>query len=105
MQNAERIGNHMKQGIRKLAMQYPCIGDVRGSGLFIGVDLISNPQTLEPDPTLAKTVANGLKQNGILVGVDGLHANVLKIRPPMVFNESHCKRLLDMLEKVLQEDT
>ncbi len=102
MQNAEHIGDRIIRGISELASQYPCIGDVRGSGLFIGVDLICDPQTLRPDPALAKAVANGLKQNGVLVGIDGLDANVLKIRPPMVFNQSHCARLLDTLEKVLQ---
>ena len=103
MRNAEHIGNRMLQGISELASRYPCIGDVRGSGFFIGVDLIKDPQTLQPDPTLAKTVVNRLKQNGVLVGIDGISANVLKIRPPMVFNESHGERLLDALATVLQE--
>jgi len=105
MENAERIGNRIFQGLQALATRHLCIGDVRGSGLFIGVDLVSDSNALTPDPVLAKSVANRLKEQGVLVGVDGLGANVLKIRPPMVFNEEHCQQLLETLDRVLGSAT
>ena len=102
MENAERVGSMISAGITDLAKRHPCIGDVRGSGLFIGVDLISDPATLAPDSAMANRVANDLKEAGVLVGVDGRGANVLKIRPPMVFGDDHCAQLLDTLDRVLR---
>ncbi len=101
MENAESIGGIIVEGIKTLAIEHSCIGDVRGSGLFIGVDLVSCPSSLAPNPSLAKNIANALKSQGVLVGVDGIGANVLKIRPPMVFNRDHCELLLETFETVL----
>ena len=101
MLNAERIGNLLSDGIRELAVEYPLIGDVRGSGLFIGVELVKDPATLAPASTEAKVIANKLKTEGVLVGVDGIHSNVLKIRPPMVINQHNADFLLEKLQRAL----
>jgi 4-aminobutyrate aminotransferase-like enzyme/Ser/Thr protein kinase RdoA (MazF antagonist) len=104
MLNADRIGKMLSDGIRELADQQPIIGDVRGSGLFIGVELIKDPETLAPAATEAKSIANALKNEGVLIGVDGIYSNVLKIRPPMVFNEHNAKFLLEKLHHVLKQN-
>jgi len=101
MENAERNGSYLMENIQALARHNPCVGDVRGSGLFIGIDLISDTDTLAPDADLAHAVENGLKDSGVLIGVDGIHANVLKVRPPMVVKKDHCDLFLGALNKVL----
>ena len=103
MHNADSIGNLLLDGIRKLAERYPIIGDVRGSGLFIGVELIKDTETLEPAALEAKSITDALRNEGVLIGVDGIHSNVLKIRPPMVINESNANFLLQTLQRVLEK--
>jgi 4-aminobutyrate aminotransferase-like enzyme len=83
--HAQRIGAHLLARLRPLIEQSPLVGDVRGSGLFIGVELVRNRDTLEPATTEASDVVNHLRDDGVLIGTDGPHHNVLKIRPPMPF--------------------
>ncbi len=101
MENAHRIGAGIMSGIQSLSDRFPIIGDVRGSGFFIGVELVKDKQTLEPASYETKQVMNILRNNGVLVGMDGIHENVLKIRPPMVFAEHHVEILLHELENAL----
>jgi len=103
MRNADSIGKLLVDGIRELADRYPIIGDVRGSGLFIGVELIKDTETLEPAALEAKSITEALRNEGVLIGVDGTHSNVLKIRPPMVINESNAKFLLQTFQQVLEK--
>jgi len=105
MDNAERVGAQLMEEIKALSGQYPCIGDVRGSGFFIGVEMVSDAGSMAPAPAVAERIVNGLKQRGVLIGTDGVDANVLKIRPPMVFNETHRAILLDALAATLSEQT
>jgi 4-aminobutyrate aminotransferase-like enzyme len=83
--HAQRVGAHLLARLRPLVDRSPLVGDVRGSGLFIGVELVRNRDTLEPATTEAADVVNRLRDEGILIGTDGPHHNVLKIRPPMPF--------------------
>jgi 4-aminobutyrate aminotransferase-like enzyme len=76
---------------------------VRGAGLFIGVELVRDHSTLEPATEEAAAIVNRMRDLGVLVGIDGPHANVVKIRPPLVFNESHALQLTDALDQALQE--
>lgn len=101
LNNAIGMGEEITKGIKQLAEKFPIIGDVRGSGLFIGVELVRNPNTLEPAPEEASKLLNILRDERVLIGKDGIHKNVLKIRPPMVFNSSHVKILLKKLEIAL----
>ena len=71
--------------LRPLVDHSRLAGDVRGSGLFIGVELVRDRKTLEPAATEASDIVNRLREEGILIGTDGPHHNVLKIRPPMPF--------------------
>lgn len=103
-QHALRVGERMLGGLRALAERYPIIGDVRGSGLFIGVELVRNRETLEPADTEASFVANRMRELGVLLGTDGPFHNVLKIRPPMSFDDANADFLVECLARVLEED-
>jgi 4-aminobutyrate aminotransferase-like enzyme len=101
--HAQRVGNHLLKGLHSLALRYPLIGDVRGSGLFIGVELVRDPVTLEPAAEEASFISNRMREHGILLGTDGPHHNVIKIRPPMPFSEDDADCLLATLDDVLGE--
>ena len=79
------------------------IGDVRGSGLFLGVELVDDRTTLAPAADAASYVANRMRDEGILLGTDGPHHNVIKIRPPMPFDAADGARLVETLDRVLGE--
>ncbi len=100
--NAARTGAELKAGLESLAQRHALIGDVRGAGLFLGVELVRERATKEPAEAETRTVLNELRRNGVLVGRVGRHANVLKIRPPIVFQSSHVERLLDALDRALE---
>jgi 4-aminobutyrate aminotransferase-like enzyme len=79
------------------------IGDVRGSGLFIGVELVRDRATLEPAAKETAAVVNRMRELGVLVGREGPLGNVIKIRPPLVFDENHAQQLTDTLDQALRE--
>ena len=95
--HALRVGERLINGLRELQQQYEIIRDVRGSGLFLGVELVngSAPATLE-----ANQIVNQMREHGILFGTDGPFHNVLKIRPPMPFSEADADQFLDTLGKI-----
>lgn len=101
-ENAARVGAELEAGLRGLARRHALIGDVRGAGLFLGVELVRERGTKEPAGPETRTVLNELRRIGVLVGRVGLHGNVLKIRPPIVFQSSHVERLLAALDQALE---
>lgn len=100
LENAERVGKFIKNGLNELAKRYELIGDVRGAGLYIGVELVNCRLNKTPDAQAAAAVVNGLRERHVLISATGFHANTLKIRPPLVFKEEHASRLLTELEAV-----
>jgi 4-aminobutyrate aminotransferase-like enzyme len=104
VENARAVGRYLADGFRKLAQTHAAIGDVRGAGLFIGVDLVSDPATRRPDAAAASRIVDGLRRRGILLSATGPGANVLKIRPPMVFAREHADLVLAALDDVLSTD-
>ncbi len=104
MQNAKVVGGYLKDGLRNLMGEVECIGDVRGPGLFIGVELVKDRITREPATEEAAYFANRMRDKGILMSTDGPFNNVLKIKPPMVFSTSHADFLLDSMARVFRED-
>lgn len=100
-QNALETGNYLMAGLRGLAARHDLIGDVRGLGLFIGVELVRDRQSLEPADSEAETVIEGMKARGVLLSSDGPHRNVLKIKPPIVFSRANADRLVTALDAVL----
>jgi 4-aminobutyrate aminotransferase-like enzyme len=102
--NALRVGARLMDDLRTLKEKRPLIGDVRGMGLFIGVELVRDRSTLEPAADEAAYIANRMKDCGILIGTEGPLHNVLKIRPPMVFSEANADILLETLDRIFEED-
>jgi 4-aminobutyrate aminotransferase-like enzyme len=77
------------------------IGDVRGSGLFLGIELVLDRETLEPAKKQAYDIAEHMKEEGILISIDGPLYNVIKIKPPLVFTEANADQYIDTLDKIL----
>jgi len=99
--NAQDVGSYLLEQLRELQTRHAVIGDVRGAGFFIGVELVSDRETLEPATQETSAVVNGLKESGILTGTEGPHHNVIKIRPPMCFDRGNADSLVDRLDAVL----
>ncbi|MBL7826942.1 MAG: aminotransferase class III-fold pyridoxal phosphate-dependent enzyme [Saprospiraceae bacterium] len=103
-QNAFDTGAYLHAQLWELSKRFPGIGDVRGPGLFLGFELISDPETLAPDEPRATYLANRMRELGILMSTDGPAHNVLKIKPPIVFDRSDADFLMDTLDRVFRED-
>ena len=101
MENAHSVGEVLLAGLRELSRIYPIIGDVRGLGLFIGVELVLDPETLEPATEQAAAVVNTMRERGILLSTDGPYRNVIKIKPPLVFQAADADRVVSELGEVL----
>jgi 4-aminobutyrate aminotransferase-like enzyme len=99
--HALKVGEQMLTELRALMDRHELIGDVRGSGLFLGVELVRDRETLEPATKEADAIVNLMREDGILIGTDGPLHNVLKIRPPMPFDEENAEMLLKSLERTL----
>jgi 4-aminobutyrate aminotransferase-like enzyme/Ser/Thr protein kinase RdoA (MazF antagonist) len=100
-ENARKVGAHLRAGLDALAKERSLIGDVRGAGLFAGVELVRDRATLEPAEAEARAVMNHMRDAGVLVGLEGPLDNVLKIRPPLVFTEANADQLLEALDRAL----
>jgi 4-aminobutyrate aminotransferase-like enzyme/Ser/Thr protein kinase RdoA (MazF antagonist) len=100
--NALRVGTALRDGLRSLMDRHALIGDVRGTGLFIGVELVRNRDTLEPATAEAAALVNGLRQRRILTGTDGPFENVIKIKGPLVLTEDDAAYAVAAFDEVLQ---
>lgn len=101
LRHVHDTGAGLGAGLRALMAEHAQIGDVRGKGLFYGVEIVSDRVTREPAPAEAARVREHLRENGILLGTSGPFGNVIKIRPPLVFNREHAALLLEGLEAAL----
>ena len=102
-ENARRVGDVVLDGLRTLASRHAIIGDVRGMGLFIGAELVDDRATRAPATRQTAHVVNRLREERILIGSEGPHDNVLKIRPPLCFTMQDAEFLLDRLDRILRE--
>lgn len=102
-ENARAVGGYLKLELERLAADCPTIGDVRGLGLFIGVELVRDRDTLVPAADLATAVIELMKDRGILLSTDGPLHNVLKIKPPLVFTKQNADALVENLGTVLRD--
>jgi 4-aminobutyrate aminotransferase-like enzyme len=100
--NAREVGVCLRARLDELQSRHASIGDVRGSGLFYGVELVVERATQEPAPEAARTIVNAMRREGVLIGRTGRHENVLKIRPPLVFSRDNANQLADALDRVLE---
>ncbi len=102
--NALVVGGFLLGELQKLQQRYPIIGEVRGLGLFIGIELVTDRQTKDPAAAQASYIAERMKQGGILISTDGPFHNVLKIKPPMCISKANAQQLVVSLDRVLGED-
>jgi 4-aminobutyrate aminotransferase-like enzyme len=102
-QNAFETGAYLRSEIRIAGAEGSSVGDVRGSGLYIGVDIVKDRHTREPDRVAAERIVNGMRRRNILIGIAGGHGNVLKIRPPLCFNREHADIFIEGLKGALAE--
>ncbi len=101
--NARDVGGHLLHGLADLMDRHPVIGDVRGHGLFIGVELVTDRDTRKPATEIAGYVVNRLRDHRILAGTEGPADNILKIRPPLTIDRKNAAMIVDRLNSILDE--
>ena len=101
-EHARHVGDVMLARLRTLVAEHPLVGDIRGSGLFLGIELVKDRETLAPAAAEASEVSNRMRDRGILLGTDGPFHNVIKIRPPMPFTTADAEHLAVTLAETLQ---
>ncbi|MCA1395981.1 aspartate aminotransferase family protein [Bradyrhizobium sp. BRP56] len=103
MQNAREVSRHLMDGLREIGNRHMTIGDVRGAGLFIGLELVRDRDSKEPAPELASLLINRLRRRGILIGAAGPFGSTLKIRPPLCFGKDHADMFITACDEELRE--
>ena len=101
--NSAKVGKILKDGLTELATRHDRIGDVRGSGLYLGVELVSDRTAKTPDAPSALAIVNAMRERRVLISATSFNANVLKIRPPLVFTPAHADRFLTELDGALRD--
>lgn len=102
-EHARAVGDHLLTQLREVAARHECIGDVRGAGLFLGVEFVADRETRTPDPDTARAAVRQLRDRGILISTDGPDDNVLKIKPPLRFTVADADLLATALDEVLAD--
>ena len=100
-ENSRVVGDHLKAGLQELMTRHPLIGDVRGMGLMLGVELVTDRESKEPAGAATATVVDAMKELGVLVGKGGLFGNVLRIKPPMCITKDDADFTLAVLDRAL----
>lgn len=101
LENSDKVGRFLRDELESLAARHESVGDVRGAGLYVGVEMVHDKESREPDKAAATRAVNGLRDRRVLISATGVHGNVLKIRPPLCFEEPHALRLVEELDAVL----
>lgn len=99
-ENARVVGTYLKERLLELAERHPMIGDVRGLGLMVAVELVRDRASKEPAPDLALRVMDATKERGLIVGKGGLHANTLRICPPLIVTKTDVDQAIEVLDAV-----
>ena len=102
-EHARVVGERLLVGLSGLQARHEAIGDVRGMGLFVGIELVRDRETREPDGELARYLADSAAERGVLLSTDGPFRNVIKIKPPLVFSAADADRLVETVDIVLGE--
>ena len=100
-QNALETGTYLRDSLAALMKTHPSIGDVRGSGLYIGVEIVTDAESGAPDQSAAERLVNAMRERNVLIGIAGKFGNVLKIRPPLVFRREHADIFLEAFAAAL----
>ena len=103
VEHARTAGAGLLEGLRELAARHAPVGDVRGRGLFLGIEIVRDRESREPFPEACAYIVNRARAMGVLLSVDGPDHNVLKVKPPMVFSEDDGALLVETLDEILGE--
>ncbi|MFD1211637.1 aspartate aminotransferase family protein [Arthrobacter sp. GCM10027362] len=103
LENIRRLGGLLGTGLRGIARDYPMLSEVRGCGLFYGVDVVTGPGSQAADKDGAERIVNALRQRRVLISSSGREDNVLKIRPPLVFSDADLEEFLGSLRSVMED--
>jgi len=101
-QNAFETGNYFMNLLLDLQKEFPVIGNVRGSGLFLGVEFIKDIGTMEPNTELAQFLKNKIRENFILISTDGPFDSVIKMKPPLCFNKNNVEQVIEFFQNLLK---
>ncbi|NLR97731.1 aspartate aminotransferase family protein [Rhizobium sp. P38BS-XIX] len=101
IENARNVGEYTRNAFQRLAEKHSIIGDVRGSGLFMGTEFVMDKQTKEPATAEATRIVNEMRERGVLMGKIGIHQCATKIRPPMPFTRENADYMLSIFDDVL----
>jgi len=101
--NVNSVGDYLKDKVKGFAKEYDMVGDVRGLGLFVAIECVEGQGSKKPNNKLAVEFVEKMKQKGFLISNAGQFRNVLKIRPPLVFEKEHADSLCEVLEETLEE--
>ncbi|MGQ4911618.1 MAG: aspartate aminotransferase family protein [Candidatus Thorarchaeota archaeon] len=102
-EQAAQKGQYIMKRLNELKDEFPFIGDVRGLGLMIGIDLVKDPTTRAPDPTLAERIREICRKQQVLVGIGGAYGNVIRIQPPLVITQEEIEQALEALTNAFKE--
>ncbi len=102
-ENAKVVGDYYKLLFLKLQIKYDCIGDVRGSGLFLGIEIVKDRKSKEHDTYLAHHIKNELRNKNILISTDGPYDSVIKTKPPMCFSKENALMVVEHIDSVLKK--
>lgn len=100
--NAAKVGEYFLLELKKLQEENECIGDVRGKGLFIGIEIVADRKSKKPDADLTKKIKNGLQERGILTSITGNYSCVLRMTPPLTINKFHVDQFIQALRETLK---
>lgn len=103
VENSRLTGEYLHARLRELAVTQPLIGDVRGRGLLAGLELVTDRETKAPATAQTRELLELMRENGALVGKDGEHGHILKLRPPLVTTRQHVDVFVDILARSLAE--
>jgi len=103
VENSKAMGELMLQGLKEIAEKSDIIGDVRGKGLFIGVEFVKDKETKIPNPDDTKKLSGSMLERGVITGLTGTWSNIVRIVPPLTINEDHVHQVLSTVKMALQD--
>ena len=102
LENTRKMGVYLKEGLQEIQKEYPELGDIRQAGLHIGIELVKDPETKEPIDEKSVAIRTEAIKLGLILGTAGPHKNILKVKPPLIVNQSECDEILDKLKRAMK---
>jgi len=102
-ENARKVGSRLLRGLRRLQERHPLVGEVRGMGLMLGLELVSDRITRAPATAQTLEVLEAVREMGVLMGKGGLDGNVLRIKPPLCITAEDADFAVDVLDRALAQ--